>query len=248
MTRRLVVLLGLSFALAACRAESHDPAEQVQIEAQRQSVSNVAPAAPAPAPAAAPAAPVDPALLADTPDERSPNEYRVVLDTTKGDITIAVHRAWSPKGADRFYTLVRRGYFTDVAFFRVIAGFMAQFGMHGNPAVNTVWTRRTIDDEPVVQSNLRGRITFAKTGAPNSRSNQFFINFGDNSNLDPMGFSPFGEVADMAVVDRIHSGYGEGAPRGQGPDQGELAARGNAYLRERFPNLDYIRAARIVEP
>lgn len=187
------------------------------------------------------------ALLAGVADEPSPDEYRAVLETTKGAIEVSVHRAWSPAGADRFYTLVKHGYFNDIAFFRVIPGFMAQFGMAGDPAINGVWSARTIMDEPVVQSNLRGRITFAKTGMPNSRSNQFFINFSDNGNLDPMGFSPFGEVRDMSVVDSLYSGYGEGAPGGRGPSQGEFSSRGNAYLRSDFPELDYVRSARIVE-
>lgn len=241
MSRRFVKSLVLSVSLIACRA-SDDPAEGEVVEL----AAPMTPPAVAPQPPAnvgPPDPPANPQLLQAGADETAPAEYRVVFDTTRGPIEIAVHRSWSPKGADRFYTLVRRGYFTNVAFFRVVRGFMAQFGMHGNPAVNEVWRARTLEDEPVAQSNLRGRITFAKTGAPDSRSNQFFINFVDNANLDAMGFSPFGEVKaeHLATVDRINAEYGER------PNQGLFGQRGNAYLRESFPNVDYIRSATIAE-
>ncbi|HBQ13927.1 MAG TPA: peptidylprolyl isomerase [Myxococcales bacterium] len=168
------------------------------------------------------------------------------LDTTKGPILIDVTRAWAPHGADRFYTLVREGYFEDIAFFRVIEGFMAQAGLHGDPAVNTRWRERNIPDDPVVQSNTRGMVSYAMAG-PGTRTTQFFISFTDNSRLNSMGFAPFGRVRDMAVVDRLHAGYGEGAPRGRGPIQGRIQSEGNAYLRRDFPDLDYIRSASIVE-
>ena len=155
------------------------------------------------------------ALLTPNADERAPDTYAVELVTTEGPVVIDVARAWAPKGADRFYTLVRSGYFTDVAFFRVVEGFMAQAGIHGDPRVNRVWSDKSIQDDPVTQSNTRGMVTFATAG-PNTRANQFFINFGDNSRLDAMGFAPFGKVRDMAVVDKLHDGYGEGAPRGRG--------------------------------
>jgi len=240
VARRLASTLALSISLVSCGA-SDDPAAGEVVELAPPPTQ--APTAP-PTQAGGPAdPPPNEALLAATPDETAPAEFRVVFDTSKGPMEIAVHRAWSPKGADRFYTLVRRGYFANVAFFRVVPGFMAQFGMHGNPAVNEVWRTRTLPDEPVVQSNLRGRITFAKTSMPNSRSNQLFINFVDNANLDAMGFAPFGEVraADLATLDRINSEYGER------PNQGIFTQRGNAYLRESFPNVDVIRSARIAE-
>lgn len=250
--RRLVgFALVCAMGIAGCGSQSNEEESTAEVEiapaasragGEASSAPAAAPGDPAPAAQSANAA-----LLAPTPDERAPDRFRVALDTTEGTIEIDCHRDWSPHGADRFYTLVKRGYFSDVAFFRVISGFMAQGGMHGDPQVNAAWRSRTIPDDPVVQSNRRGRVTFAKSGMPNSRSNQFFINFVDNTNLDAMGFSPFGEVVDMAVVDRLHSGYGEGAPRGAGPDQGTIGARGNAYLRESFPELDYIRSARIVE-
>ncbi len=175
---------------------------------------------------------------------QAPAEYTVELDTTKGIIVIDVHRDWSPHGADRFYELVKSGYYTDVAFFRVIGGFMAQVGISGDPALNTEWRAKPIPDDPVKASNTRGTVTFATSG-PDSRTTQFFINFGNNARLDGMGFSPFGKVRDMAPVDALYDGYGEGAPRGRGPAQGRIQAEGNAYLREGFPMLDYIKSAKV---
>jgi len=175
-----------------------------------------------------------------------PNQYTVELDTTKGAIVIEVRRDWAPNGADRFYELVQKGYYTDVAFFRVINGFMAQVGISGDPSVNAQWRENRIPDDPVRASNSRGTVTFATSG-PNSRTTQFFINFTDNSRLDAMGFAPFGKVKDMTPVDALYDGYGEGAPRGGGPDQGSMQSKGNAYLRESFPKLDYIKSAKIIE-
>jgi peptidyl-prolyl cis-trans isomerase A (cyclophilin A) len=189
------------------------------------------------------------ARLLDPPaeDERAPDEFTIVLETTEGQVLIDVHRAWAPIGADRIYSMVRLGYFDGTAFFRVIEGFMAQVGIHGDAQVNRVWRDRNIVDDPATQSNTRGMVTFAKTGLPNSRSTQFFINFSDNSRLDPMGFAPFGRVRDMAVMDRIYAGYGEGAPSGRGPAQARAQAEGNRYFRAEFPELDYIVTARILE-
>ena len=177
---------------------------------------------------------------------RAPDQYTVELDTTKGAIVIDVRRAWAPHGADRFYELVKNGYYTDVAFFRVIGGFMAQVGISGDPALNAKWREKTIPDDPVKASNTRGTVTFATSG-PDSRTTQFFINFGDNSRLDSMGFAPFGKVQDMAPVDALYDGYGEGAPRGRGPSQALIQSQGNAYLRQSFPKLDYIKSAKILE-
>jgi peptidyl-prolyl cis-trans isomerase A (cyclophilin A) len=177
--------------------------------------------------------------------EQAPPRYQVTLDTSKGPIVIDVHRDWAPLGADRFYNLVKNGFFDDVRFFRVIEGFMVQFGIHGNPAVASAWKNAQIKDDPVKQSNKRGFVTFATAG-PNTRTTQLFINFGDNASLDRQGFAPFGEVSKgMDVVDKIYSGYGEGAPSGKGPNQGRLQAEGNAYLNKDFPKLDYIKTATI---
>ena len=195
---------------------------------------------------AKPAAPApgftDPAKLT----EKAPETFKVQLDTTKGKFTIEVTRSLSPNGADRFYNLVRSGYFKDIAFFRVIPGFMCQFGVHGDPNVSAKWRAAAIADDPVKGSNTRGMITFATAG-PNTRTTQLFINFADNSNLDGMGFSPFGKVTEgMDVVDKINGEYGEGAPRGSGPNQGRVQMEGNPYLKKDFPNLDYIKSATIL--
>lgn len=180
-------------------------------------------------------------------DPASPDSFRVKFATTKGDFTVDVFRAWAPKGADRFYRLVNEGYFKDVRFFRVLPGFMAQFGMSGDPALNAKMDTQRIADDPVTQSNKRGMLTFATAG-PNTRSNQFFINYKDNAMLDGQGFAPIGRVVDgMKAVDALYSGYGEGAPNGAGPDQESIRNKGNEYLRTSFPKLDYIKSATIVK-
>lgn len=178
--------------------------------------------------------------------EKAPAAYKVKMDTSKGVFTITVHRDWAPIGADRFYNLVKAGFYDDVRFFRVLPDFMAQFGIHGRPSVMEAWRPARLKDDPVKQSNLRGYVTFA-TGGPNTRTTQLFINFKDNAALDRQGFAPIGEVtAGMTVVDSLYSGYGEGAPRGKGPDQGAMNMEGNAYLTAKFPKLDYIKSATIV--
>jgi peptidyl-prolyl cis-trans isomerase A (cyclophilin A) len=177
---------------------------------------------------------------------KAPDSFKARFETSKGAFTVEVTRSLAPKAADRFYNLVRSGYFTDVEFFRVIPGFMCQFGIHGDPKVASAWREASISDDPVKGSNTRGTITFATAG-PNTRTTQLFINFGDNTRLDGMGFSPFGKVVEgMEVVDKINGEYGEGAPRGRGPDQGRVQGEGNAYLKKDFPNLDYIKSATIV--
>lgn len=203
-----------------------------------------------PAPAAtAPSDGPSPALLDPSKaTAQAPDEYKVKLQTTKGDVVLAVHREWAPNGADRFYNLVQAGFFDDVAFFRAIDNFMVQFGMNGDPAVNQAWMNASIADDPVKQSNKRGYVTFAKKNLPNSRSTQVFVNYKDNANLDAMGFAPFGEVVEgMDVLDSLYKGYGEGAPGGKGPNQMILTREGNAYLQREFPKLDYIKDASIVE-
>lgn len=200
----------------------------------------------APAPAPNLDALKDPSKLT----EEAPATFKAKFTTTKGDVVVEVHRDWAPKGADRFYNLVKNGYYTDIAFFRVIQSprkFMAQFGIHGDPVIGAAWREARIQDDPQKESNTRGRITFATAG-PNTRTSQLFINYADNSNLDSMGFAPFGEVVSgMDVVDSLYSGYGEGAPRGRGPDQGRLQAEGNTYLKAEFPELDYLKSASIVQ-
>lgn len=186
----------------------------------------------------------NPAKLA----EKAPDSFKVKFATTKGDITIEVTRAWSPNGADRFYNLVKAGFFSDIAFFRAISGFMCQFGIHGDPAVSQVWREARIKDDPGGKaSNTEGMVTFATAG-PNTRTTQFFINLANNARLDSMGFTPFGKVVEgMDVVKRLNTEYGEGAPAGKGPNQQNVQTMGNAYLKKDFPNLDYIKTAELLK-
>ena len=177
--------------------------------------------------------------------EQAPPVYRVDFDTSKGPFVIEVHRDWAPNGADRFYNLVKNGFYDNARFFRVIEGFMVQFGVNGDPKISAVWRDARIKDDPARISNKRSFVTFATAG-PNTRTTQVFVSYGDNSNLDSQGFTPFGQViSGMKVLDSMYSGYGEGAPRGLGPDQSKLQAEGNAYLASKFGNLDYIKKATI---
>ena len=181
--------------------------------------------------------------------ETAPESFRVRFETTKGDFVVAVTRSQAPNGADRVYNLVANGYYDGVRFYRVIEGFMAQFGMHGEPQVQVRWTNAPIRDDPVMASNTRGAVTFAMAGR-NSRTTQLFVNLVDNPLLDTDGFAPVGTVIEgMDVVDQLHSGYGEIADRGgDGPISQNIAARGNAYLEESFPEMDYIVTATLVDP
>ncbi len=220
----LLCVLGLFATLVATKADETKPAQN------QDKPLSVSPSF------------ADPAKLTG----KAPETFRAQFDTTKGKFTVEVTRSLAPNGADRFYNLVRSGYFKDVAFFRVIPGFMCQFGIHGDPNVSAKWREAAIPDDPVKGSNTRGTITFAMAG-PNTRTTQLFINFGDNVNLDSMGFPPFGKVVKgMDVVDKINGEYGEGAPNGSGPDQGRIQMEGNTYLKKDFPNLDYIKSATIV--
>ncbi len=179
----------------------------------------------------------------------APAAFTVKVEATAGDFTMKVRRDWAPIGADRFFNLVSIGFYDGAAFYRVILTprpFMAQSGLNPDPAVNLAWRTAGIKDDPVKKSNTRGMVTFATSGA-NSRTTQFFINYVDNSRLDGMGFSPFGEVIEgMDVVKNFYSGYGEGAPRGKGPSQSRIAGEGNTYLKKEYPKLDYIVKAEIV--
>jgi peptidyl-prolyl cis-trans isomerase A (cyclophilin A) len=177
--------------------------------------------------------------------ETAPATYKARFDTSKGAFVLEVRRDWALLGADRFYNLVKNGFYDNVRFFRVISGFMVQFGISGDPKISSVWRVAQLRDDPVKQSNRRGTITYAMAG-PNTRTTQVFINFGDNSPLDKQGFAPFGQVTSgMSVVDALYSGYGEGAPGGQGPDQGRIQQEGNAYLTKSFPRLDFVKKASI---
>ena len=181
--------------------------------------------------------------------ETAPEAFQVRFETTAGDFVVDVTRSWAPNGADRLYNLVKNGYYEGVYFYRVIGGFMAQFGMHGEPQVQVRWSQANIVDDSVVASNTRGTVTYAM-GGPNTRTTQLFINFGDNSRLDRDGFAPVGRVSEgMDVVDLIHSGYGELADfGGTGPRAYNISSQGNQYLADNFPDLDHIITATIVEP
>jgi peptidyl-prolyl cis-trans isomerase A (cyclophilin A) len=179
--------------------------------------------------------------------QTAPADFRVKFQTSEGDFVVEAQRDWAPLGVDRFYNLVHNGYYDGVCFFRVISGFMAQFGIHGDPKVAAAWRSERIQDDPVKQSNKRGYLSYAMAG-PNTRTTQLFINYADNSRLDQMGFAPIGRVVEgMDVVDRLHAGYGEGAPQGKGPHQGRLQTEGNTYLTKDFPQLDCIQKAMILE-
>jgi peptidyl-prolyl cis-trans isomerase A (cyclophilin A) len=178
-------------------------------------------------------------------NEQAPATYKVRFDTSKGSFVVEVHRDWAPIGADRFYNLVKHGFYDDARFFRVISGFMVQFGINGNPQLSAKWRQANIKDDPVRASNREGFITFATAG-PNTRTTQVFINYADNRALDHQGFAPFGQVTSgMSVVKALYGGYGEGAPRGEGPEQGRVQSEGNTYLKSAFPKLDYIKKATV---
>jgi len=179
-------------------------------------------------------------------NEAAPATYKANFDTSKGTFVVTVHKDWAPKGADRFYNLVKNGYFDGIRFFRVIPNFMAQFGIHGTPAVSAAWQGARITDDPVKQSNKRGYVTFATAG-PNTRTTQLFVNYGDNASLDKQGFSPFGEVTSgMDVVDKLYNGYGEIYKRSdfQLP---KFMSEGNAYMEKQFPRMDYVKTATIAQ-
>jgi len=173
-------------------------------------------------------------------NEKAPEKFQVKFETSKGDFIVDVTRAWSPNGADRFYNLVKNGFYNDCRFFRVVKNFMVQFGINGDPKISRFWREANIPDDKLKESNLRGYITFATSG-PNTRTTQLFINFGDNSFLDKQGFTPFGKVSKgMNVVDSINNEFGEK------PNQGQIQMEGNAYLQKTFPSLDYIKSTVII--
>jgi peptidyl-prolyl cis-trans isomerase A (cyclophilin A) len=179
--------------------------------------------------------------------QTAPATFKAKFQTSQGDFVVEAQRDWAPLGVDRFYNLVKNGFYDGTCFFRVISGFMAQLGIHGDPKVSAAWRQERIQDDPVKQSNTRGYISYAMAG-PHTRTTQLFINYADNSRLDQMGFAPIGRVVEgMAVIDRLYAEYGEGAPQGKGPNQGRLQAEGNEYLKKDFPQLDCITRATIIE-
>src|SRR5215207_4334953 len=224
-TRRVAAALLLGASTAAAQRAAKAPARQA---------------------AAAPA--TNPLLAPDVREvlRPAPDSFAVAMETTRGLFVVTVSRKWAPRGADRLYYLVKHGFYDDARFFRVLTGFMAQFGMHGDTAVTALWRELPLLDDPVARSNVRGAVTFA-TGGPNTRTTQLFVNLVDNAWLDGRGFAPVGQVtAGMEVVDSLHAGYGEGAPQGRGPDQRRIQAEGKAYLTRDFPKLDAIRRARVI--
>ncbi len=251
MSSRIAAVLLSSLVLFACGTEAEPDHSQGRTvsEAPAPVVEPVVDPVPEPEPDLKPAAAKEESgpniKKPETFTATAPDEFSVKFETTKGDITILVHRAWSPLGVDRLYNMVEAGYFVETSFFRVIQGYIAQFGLHADPNISDPWLNATIKDEPVLQGNLRGRLTFAM-GGPNSRSVQFFINMRDSSRLDSMGFGAIGEVtAGMDVVDSLFSGYGDKPPTG--PDQSRVMFEGNTYLKQDFPKLDFIKSATIVK-
>jgi len=177
--------------------------------------------------------------------DKAPEKYKVKLITTAGDIVIEVNREWAPNGADRFYNMVKIGYFDDIALFRAVPRFMIQFGIHGNPAISKQWAEAKIQDDPAVKgvSNTPGMLTFATAG-PNTRTTQLFINLGNNARLDSQGFTPFGKIVEgMDAFKKINTEYGENSPG----VQGNFQAKGNAFISKRYPNLDYIKSAELLK-
>ncbi len=178
----------------------------------------------------------------------APPTFQVRFSTTKGPFTVLVHRDWSPHGADRFYELATLHYFDDNYFFRVLPGFIVQWGINGDPKVAKDWSVLNIADDPPKVSNKPGTVTFAAASSANTRSTQVFINLNNNTRLDPQGFTPFGEVSEgMDVVEKFYAGYGEGPPTGTGPDQNAITDIGNPYLEEHFPRLDHITKAQVLK-
>ncbi len=177
----------------------------------------------------------------------APDTYKVDFDTSRGPFVVQVHRDWAPHGADHLYELVKAGFYDGDRFFRVVRGFVVQFGINGDPSTNRTWAAVNIPDDRPTQPNARGTLTYAATGMPNSRSTQLFINLHDNSrSLNPQGFAPVGQViSGMDVVDDLYAGYGEMAPNGQGPDPSQIQMQGNSYLTSKFPHLDFIKKASI---
>jgi peptidyl-prolyl cis-trans isomerase A (cyclophilin A) len=189
---------------------------------------------------------LDPASVAM--NQAAPDTFKVLFETTAGDFVVEVVREWAPLGADRFYNLVRNDYYNTVRFFRVVPGFVVQFGLHGIPPISAAWREARIPDDSVRASNQRGFVTFATSG-PETRTVQVFINLVDNTRLDAQGFAPFGRVTGgMDTVESLYAGYGDAPPRGQGPEQGRIQSEGNFYLQNEFPQLDHIVRARIISP
>src|SRR5215475_1678718 len=248
------VLVAAAVVLAGCKSKEPvsepKPTETAKVEtpapAPTPAPTETKPAEPTATPSEKPAPAAKPGnlLKPETLKEKAPDEYEVKFKTTRGDFTVQVTRAWSPIGADRFYNLVKGHFYDNTAFFRVVPGFVVQFGIAEKPAVSAAWKHTDIADDPVTQTNKRGYLSFATAG-PNTRTTQIFINLKDNGRLDGMGFSPFALVEGngMNVVDMLYDQYGDNA----GPDQDKIEKQGTPYLKKGWPKLDYIVSASLVE-
>lgn len=227
------ILAGLIFFKPAVLAED-------ELAHQEQARERLAQAQATPGPAGQPAvAPAKPEEKKDV--EQVPDKFKVQFECTNGTFVVECVKAWAPLGVERFHTLVKEGFFDDAGFFRVVPGFVVQFGLAADPKVTSKWREKRLKDDPVTESNKEGYLTFATSG-PNSRTTQLFINTANNANLDRMGFSPFGKVVSgMDVVKKINAEYGER------PNQGMITYEGNGYLKKNFPNMDFIKKATIVE-
>src|SRR3989449_11287478 len=237
--RKLAILLVTGALGIATQAEAQTPAQAPA----RPKTATAPKAGTAPKTATARAydrALLRPALLKD----KAPDTFQVKFITTRGDFTVTVTRAWAPIGADRFYNLVKHHFYDNASFFRVVPGFVVQFGISAYPAGSAAWNKANIKDEPVAQSNKRGYLTYAKTSMPNTRSTQIFINLKDNTGLDQQGFSPFGfvDAQGMKVVDMLYDQYGDSG----GPDQDQISKLGKPYLDKGWPKLDSIKTATLV--
>ena len=252
-----VAAMVLGTLFFGCKAKEQtaetQPPEKPKAEAPAEPKAETpSPAQPQPevtasAPAAAPRQGYDRALLrAALLKEKAPDTFQVKFTTTRGDFIVAVNRAWAPIGADRFYNLVNHHFYDNASFFRVVPGFVVQFGISAYPPVAAAWEKANIKDEPVTQSNKRGYLTYAKTSMPNTRSTQIFINLNDNTGLDRQGFSPFGYVdaQGMKVVEMLYDQYGDSA----GPDQDQISKQGKPYLDKGWPKLDSIKTATLIGP
>ena len=251
MSRSLLGRLSLLASLAVLAACSRDEAPAPQASPSASAPANVASAAPSAAPATSATAGGrdgnDPLFHPEKATEKAPDVFKVKFSTTKGDFVVQVTRAWAPNGADRFYNLVKLGFYDGVRFHRAIDDFMVQFGIHPEPAVNGAWYRAYFPDDPVVKSNRRGFVTFAHAGK-DTRTTQIFISYVDKqARLDTQGFAPFGQIVEgMKVVDSLYKGYGELAPKGKGPNASKIQREGYGYLDENFPKLDAIKEAKVV--
>jgi peptidyl-prolyl cis-trans isomerase A (cyclophilin A) len=243
MVSRCTIALAATMALVTLAACGSGPIPLAQEPAAPPAVASSTPPLPvAPAAHHAPEE-LDPSLAT----VQAPDFFFASFTTTKGDFVVEVHRTWAPHAADRFYNLVKLGFYDDTRFFRAVPDFMVQFGISGEPRVTAKWRLASFADDPVLESNLRGFVSFARTGQPNSSATQIFISYENHPRLDASGFAPFGKIVrGMEAVDDLYKGYGESAPDGTGPDQHRIESDGNAYLDRDFPKLDRILSTRIV--